>query len=122
VNGKEKKIPIRKCVVSGEHYLKVDMLRIVSLRGESIRIDLTGKAPGRGCYVYPDPENYERLIKSKASQIAKALKKPISEQELEYLKNNLLKAFDEKKFRKKYTKPVTIRIKKEDLEKFSPTS
>ncbi len=118
----EKKIPIRKCVISGEHYPKVDMVRIVSIRGESIKIDLTGKAPGRGCYVYPDPKNYERLIKSKASQIAKALKKPISEQELEYLKNNLLQAFEEKKFRPKHTKPVTIRIKKEDLEKLNQAS
>ncbi|BDQ04600.1 MAG: hypothetical protein KatS3mg084_0118 [Candidatus Dojkabacteria bacterium] len=122
MNDKEKKIPIRKCVVSGERYPKVDMLRIVSLRGGPIRIDLTGKAPGRGCYVYPDPENYHKLIKSKASQVAKALKKPISEQELEYLKNNLLQAFDEKKFRKKYTKPVAIRIRKEDLEKLNQAS
>lgn len=112
-----KKIPIRKCVVSGRNYPKADMVRIVSFKGADIQIDIKGKANGRGCYISPEIENIQLLLEKKGYQISRALKKKISKAELDYLEKELPKAFEEKKFRPRVSKPVTLKVSKNDFEK-----
>lgn len=47
----KRKIPLRKCVVSGEMKPKKEMVRIVRSKEGAVSIDPSGKQPGRGAYV-----------------------------------------------------------------------
>ena len=53
---KQRKIPMRKCVVSNEMKPKKEMIRIVRSKEGDISIDPTGKMPGRGAYLSMEPE------------------------------------------------------------------
>lgn len=48
---RSKKIPLRKCIVTGERLPKNDLLRIAYTKDGELSIDPTGKAPGRGFYI-----------------------------------------------------------------------
>ena len=48
---KEKKIPLRKCVVTKEQHPKQEMFRIVRTPENEVIIDPTGKAKGHGAYL-----------------------------------------------------------------------
>ncbi|MGY3777420.1 RNase P modulator RnpM [Isobaculum melis] len=52
---KQRKIPMRKCVVSNEMKPKKEMIRVVKNKEGELAIDPTGKMPGRGAYVSIDP-------------------------------------------------------------------
>ncbi|MGT2888183.1 RNase P modulator RnpM [Streptococcus didelphis] len=60
---KNKKIPLRKSLVSGELIDKRDLLRIVKTKEGQIFIDPTGKKNGRGAYIKLD--NEEALLAKK---------------------------------------------------------
>ncbi|WP_144509219.1 RNase P modulator RnpM [Bacillus sp. FJAT-22090] len=47
----QKKIPLRKCVATGEMFPKKEMIRIVRSKEGEVTVDLTGKKSGRGAYV-----------------------------------------------------------------------
>ena len=47
----QKKIPLRKCVATGEMIAKKEMIRIVRSKEGEVSVDLTGKKSGRGAYV-----------------------------------------------------------------------
>lgn len=49
-----KKVPIRKCVVTGERLEKKELIRIVKDKNQNVFIDQTGKANGRGAYLKKD--------------------------------------------------------------------
>lgn len=51
---KPRKVPLRKCVVSGERLMKKQLLRVVANKEGDVFFDLTGKANGRGAYVKND--------------------------------------------------------------------
>ncbi|KHD86534.1 RNase P modulator RnpM [Heyndrickxia ginsengihumi] len=55
----KKKIPMRKCVATGEMRPKKEMLRIVRSKEGDISIDPTGKKSGRGAYLSKDIEAIE---------------------------------------------------------------
>ncbi|WP_019242268.1 MULTISPECIES: RNase P modulator RnpM [Bacillus] len=46
-----KKIPLRKCIASGEMKPKKEMIRIVRSKEGEVSIDPTGKKSGRGAYI-----------------------------------------------------------------------
>ncbi len=48
---KQRKIPLRTCVVTKEIAPKKDLVRIVATKQGVVSIDLKGKAPGRGAYL-----------------------------------------------------------------------
>lgn len=50
------KVPMRKCVVTGEMNPKKEMVRIVRTKDDEIFVDETGKKNGRGAYVTLDEE------------------------------------------------------------------
>ncbi|TAA67495.1 RNase P modulator RnpM [Planococcus salinarum] len=68
----QKKIPLRKCVATGEMHPKKEMIRIVRSKEGEVSVDLTGKKSGRGAYV----------SKSEAA-IAAAKKKKVLDNQLE---------------------------------------
>ncbi|WP_225047470.1 RNase P modulator RnpM [Lacticaseibacillus kribbianus] len=53
---KTRKIPLRKDLLSGEMFPKKSLVRIVRNADNSVAIDPTGKAQGRGAYVALDPD------------------------------------------------------------------
>ena len=48
---KQKKIPLRTCVVTREKLEKKDLLRIVKNNEGKVFVDESGKANGRGAYI-----------------------------------------------------------------------
>jgi uncharacterized protein len=48
---KQRKVPMRKCVVTGEMKPKKELVRIVRSKEGEVSIDLTGKKSGRGAYL-----------------------------------------------------------------------
>ena len=62
---KNKKIPLRTCVVSKEKLPKQELVRIVKNNENNVFVDLTGKSNGRGAYIKKDVDVLEKAIKSK---------------------------------------------------------
>ncbi|MGM9948751.1 MAG: RNase P modulator RnpM [Lysinibacillus sp.] len=54
-----KKIPLRKCVVTGEMLPKKAMIRVVRSKEGEVSVDPTGKKSGRGAYVSKSEEAVE---------------------------------------------------------------
>lgn len=57
---KQRKIPLRKSVVSGEMKPKKEMIRVTRSKEGVVSIDPTGKMPGRGAYVSLEPEEVQQ--------------------------------------------------------------
>lgn len=51
-----RKVPLRKCVATGEMKPKKELVRIVRSKEGDVSIDLTGKKSGRGAYLSKDKE------------------------------------------------------------------
>ncbi len=63
---KNKKIPMRTCIVSHEKLEKKDLIRIIRTPSNEIIIDETGKLNGRGAYLKKDEKV---ILKAKQSKI-----------------------------------------------------
>ncbi|MBU9672064.1 YlxR family protein [Planococcus sp. CP5-4] len=61
----QKKIPLRKCVATGEMHPKKDMIRVVRSKEGEVFVDLTGKKSGRGAYVSKSEDAIELARKKK---------------------------------------------------------
>ena len=62
---KQRKIPLRTCVVSKEKLEKKDLIRIVKNNENEVFIDLSGKANGRGAYIKKDLDVLKKAQKNK---------------------------------------------------------
>lgn len=62
---KNRKIPMRSCVVTREKLPKVELLRIVRTTDGSVVADISGKVNGRGAYIKKDIAVLEKAKKSK---------------------------------------------------------
>ena len=62
---KNKKIPMRSCVVTKEKLPKNELLRIVKTPEGSVIADTSGKVNGRGAYIKRDITVLEKAKKSK---------------------------------------------------------
>ena len=62
---KDRKVPLRTCVVTKEKLEKKDLLRIVKNNEGLVFVDETGKANGRGAYIKKDISVVEQAKKSK---------------------------------------------------------
>lgn len=60
----EKKVPMRTCIACRTEKPKKELVRVVKF-GDEIKLDLTGKANGRGAYVCKDKECIMKLKKQK---------------------------------------------------------
>ncbi|MCD7033742.1 YlxR family protein [Metabacillus sp. GX 13764] len=72
-----KKIPLRKCVATGEMKSKKEMVRIVRSAEGDVSIDLTGKKNGRGAYLTLDKECI--LLAKKKNILSNQLKAQIDQ-------------------------------------------
>ena len=62
---KNKKIPMRSCIVTKEKLPKRELLRIVRTPDGNIIPDISGKMNGRGAYIKKDINVLEKAKKSK---------------------------------------------------------
>lgn len=85
---KQRKIPMRTCVVTKEKCEKKDLVRVVRNTEGVVEVDLTGKKNGRGAYLKKSPEVFEKARKSKV--LERVLEVEISDNLYESL-NDLLK-------------------------------
>ena len=53
---KQKKLPLRKCVVTQDMLPKKELIRVVRTPEGDVVIDLTGKMNGRGAYLSRDTD------------------------------------------------------------------
>lgn len=81
---KNRKIPLRKCIVCNDRKEKKDLIRIVKNKEGHIFIDTNGKSNGRGAYICNTEECFEKAFKTKA--LNKAFKTNISNEVYEELK------------------------------------
>ena len=51
-----KKIPMRRCLATGESFPKKELLRIVRTPEGTIKVDTTGKMNGKGAYLSKSSE------------------------------------------------------------------
>lgn len=72
---KQRKIPLRKCTGCQEMKDKRDLIRIVRNDAGEFSLDRTGKKPGRGAYICPNPECLAKAQKSKG--LERSFKAPI---------------------------------------------
>ena len=62
---KNKKIPMRSCVVTHEKLPKKELIRVVRTPDGNVIVDQTGKANGRGAYLKLDLEVINKAEKIK---------------------------------------------------------
>ncbi|TDM11883.1 RNase P modulator RnpM [Macrococcus lamae] len=62
---KQKKIPMRKCILSQEMKPKKEMIRVVRSKEGEMSVDPSGKANGRGAYVSKNLELVESARQKK---------------------------------------------------------
>ena len=62
---KQKKIPMRSCVVTKEKYPKKELIRVVRDNLGNVAVDETGKKNGRGAYLKRDIQVVEKAKNTK---------------------------------------------------------
>ena len=62
---KNKKIPMRSCIVTREKLPKMELVRVVRTPENNVIVDTTGKANGRGAYLKKDAAVFAKAKKSK---------------------------------------------------------
>ena len=72
----EKKIPMRTCIAGRAEKPKKELVRVVKFN-DQIKLDLTGKANGRGAYVCNCKECIAKLKKGK--MLNRAFSMPVEE-------------------------------------------
>ena len=62
---KQRKVPMRTCVITREKCEKMNLVRVVRTPEGNVEIDLHGKKNGRGAYLKKDLLVFEKAEKSK---------------------------------------------------------
>ena len=62
----QKKIPQRQCMGCRERKAKRELIRVVRGTDGVVRLDFSGKAPGRGAYICPSSDCLKKALRSKA--------------------------------------------------------
>ena len=86
---KNRRIPMRSCVITKEKLPKNELLRIVRDPNGMVSVDTTGKINGRGAYIKKDKEVLDKAKKSKI--LERILEVPLSDEvylEIEKIINN----------------------------------
>lgn len=60
---KQRKVPLRKCIVTNEMRPKKELVRIVRTPEGQVEVDPTGKKNGRGAYISKSKECFEKAKK-----------------------------------------------------------
>ena len=82
-----KKVPLRQCLGCGEMKSKKEMLRIIRTAEGEVFLDVTGKKNGRGAYICPSRECFQKAVKNKG--IERSLKMAIPKEVYEALEKEI---------------------------------
>jgi len=63
---KKRKIPARMCIACRENKEKRELIRVIRIDEQTLQVDETGKANGRGAYICPSLECLEKAKKTRA--------------------------------------------------------
>ena len=74
------KVPFRRCIGCMESKPKKELVRIVASKDGDVRLDLGGKANGRGAYLCPNPDCFAKAKKKNA--FARNLNISVKEQDV----------------------------------------
>ena len=88
----KRKVPMRKCVATGQMFPKKELVRIVRSKEGEISIDTTGKKAGRGAYLSLSKEAIELAAKknSLASHLEAKVDASIYQQLLELVEKGTM--------------------------------
>ena len=84
-----KKIPNRTCIGCNTQKPKKELIRIVKNAQGEIKIDKTGKLPGRGAYICNNSECLKKAVHSK--RLERSFEMKIEETVYEQLRNTIEK-------------------------------
>ncbi len=84
---KKRRVPQRMCLGCRENKNKRELIRIVRTPLGEIELDVTGKKAGRGAYICPSIDCFQRVIKNKS--LEKSLRSTIPEGVINSLKERL---------------------------------
>jgi predicted RNA-binding protein YlxR (DUF448 family) len=82
---KNRKIPMRSCIVTREKLPKQELLRIVRTTDGNVVADISGKINGRGAYIKKDIVVLDKAIKNKI--LEKQLEVTISDDVYDEIRN-----------------------------------
>jgi len=85
INQPIKRIPQRTCVACRQVRSKRELVRLVSVSGETVEVDTTGKKVGRGAYLCPALKCWETGLKG--GRLEYALKTSLTKENREQLIN-----------------------------------
>ncbi|MGI6216714.1 MAG: RNase P modulator RnpM [Coriobacteriales bacterium] len=83
-----KKKPMRTCCACGRQDVKGELLRIVRRSDGIVKLDPSGREPGRGAYVCPDVACLEKAIAQ--HRLEKALRITVRPQDCDGLRRDFL--------------------------------
>jgi len=81
---KKKHIPQRTCIACRSVKSKRELIRIVRTPDQTVAVDETGKAQGRGAYLCKNPACWHKGLRQ--GIISRALKMTVSAEDIERLK------------------------------------
>lgn len=84
---KPRKIPLRRCLVTGEQLPKQELIRVVRNKDGQVFVDPTGKMNGRGAYLKKDLVVFEKAQKKKV--LNRALNVEVPDEVFEELKKHV---------------------------------
>ena len=111
---KQKHVPVRTCIATGEKKPKKELIRLVRLSDGKIKVDTRSKLEGRGANLTMTMDAFDLAIKKKAIPRALKLERPLTQDEILALRNDFEEAIKERQFRPS-DKPVKIRVSRDDL-------
>lgn len=82
-----KKIPLRKCTGCQEMKNKKEMIRVLKTAQDGIVIDTTGRKNGRGAYLCPSMDCFNKAVKNRG--LERSLKEKVPEETYESLKREI---------------------------------
>ena len=82
-----RKIPMRTCLGCREQRAKKELIRVVKNKDGEFFIDRTGKLAGRGAYICPDIECFNKA--KKAKRLERAFESQIPDEIYEKLEQQL---------------------------------
>lgn len=88
-----KKVPLRKCVATGEMLPKKEMIRVVRSKEGEVSVDPTGKKAGRGAYVSKTEQAVEiaRAKNVLGRQLEVTIPDTVYEELLKYIRRESIK-------------------------------
>ena len=82
-----RKVPMRQCTGCQEMKNKKEMIRVLKTAEGEITLDATGKKNGRGAYICPSRECFQKAVKNKG--IERSLKMAIPKEVYEALEKEI---------------------------------